>query len=193
MCRTHGSEVRTQLSLICPSAPARPLYGAAALTEREANGGLRNTISWRVESLEGDGGPASHCLYFTAMQSTQNTSGISRKGYFFCSGIGLFSLGIFEFFGYLVFIVYLGFFPILKRKLLLYTCNGDKSQKPCSASALAHLARCSSRQIYWSQLQVIDGREIYGLPWLAKIVTQWPTGLSAGVTLGSVNLTGCSL
>lgn len=90
----------------CPCAPARPLHGAATLTERGANGGLRNIVSWRVENLGGDGGPAFHCLYFTAMQSTQNSSGTSRKG-FFCSGIGLFSL---------VFLSLVGFFPHVEEE-----------------------------------------------------------------------------
>lgn len=149
----------------CPCAPARPLHGAATLTERGANGGLRNIVSWRVENLGGDGGPAFHCLYFTAMQSTQNSSGTSRKGFFlFWDWIILF--GLFEF-GWV-------FSPCWRGS---FYCNGDKSQKPCSASALAYLAHCSSRQMYWSQLQVMGGKEIYGPPWLAKIVIQWPAGL----------------
>lgn len=131
------------------------------------------------------GGPASHRVFshslnFTAMKSTQSSSGTSRKGFFWSWDwiFSLFSLG--HCFWPLVSYCLVEFFPTLRRKLLLYTCNGDKSQKPCSASVLAYLAGCSSRQIYWTQLQVMDGREIYGLPWLAKIVTQWPTGLSWG-------------
>lgn len=86
------------------------LHAAAALTERRANGGLRNIVSWRVENLEGDREPASHCLYFTAMQSAQSSSGSSRKG-FFCPGIGLFSLGLFECFDLLLLLFSWAFSP----------------------------------------------------------------------------------
>lgn len=70
------------------------LHAAAALTERGANGGLRNIVSWRVKNLEADGGPASYCLNFTAKQSAQNSPGTSRKWFFFVLGLD-YSLWVF--------------------------------------------------------------------------------------------------
>lgn len=103
---------------------------------------------------------------------------LPEKDFFF---LGLdYSLWVFLSVFDLLFLLFSWDFSHVEEETSIIHLQWWHEPEACSASVLADLARCSSRQMYWAQLQVMDGREIYGLPWLAKIVTQWPTGLSWG-------------
>lgn len=114
------------------------------------------------------------------MQSAGTSSGSSRKALFLSwSWIAtLLSLG--QCFWSLILHHLTGFFPGWRGSFHSTPVTVTSSQQPCSASALAFLAGCSSSWTYCSQLQVMHGRGIYGPPWLAEIVQQWPTGPSWG-------------
>lgn len=163
-------------------APARPsLWCCSPSTEGKqwwaqvllSAGGWRNCKEmW---------GHAFCCLNFIAMLSTGTSSGFSRNGMFFVLGFDsyfiVFGSVIFDL---LFFIVSLGFFSKLKRKLPLYTCNSDTQRAVLLCQGLAFLAGCSSSRSYCTLLQVMHGWETCGCPWSDEIVPQWLSGLSWG-------------
>lgn len=116
------------------------------------------------------------------MQSAQNSSGICRKGFFyffFVLGLDIyfilfglvFLISCFLLFGWV-------FSPSWRGNFCYTPVMVTRARSP--ALPVPKLTWQAAGPDRWIDPSCMDGWEIDGLPWLAKTVTQRPTGLSWG-------------